>query len=100
LKILASRSAAVAAKGEPEPKTRKTNMRILSLLGASALVLALGVASASAIPTTAQLMSRGQTGTYQTYAPNAPSAAVHEGRAAAVESPAADAFIFRSRSVR
>ena len=68
-------------------------MRILSLLGASALVLALGVASASAEPTTAQLMSHGQTGTYQTYAPDA---TVHEGRAAAVdEAPAADAFIYR-----
>ena len=71
-------------------------MRKFALLGASALVLALGVASASAIPTTAQLMSHGQTGTYQTYAPNAPSATVQEGRAAAVdEAPAADAFIYR-----
>jgi len=75
-------------------------MRKIAVLGASALVLALGVASASAVPTTAQLMSHGQTGTYQTYAPNAPSATLQEGRAAAVESPAADAFIFRSRSVR
>jgi hypothetical protein len=96
LKILASRNAAFAANGEPQPKTRKTTMRIVSLLSASALVLALGVASASAIPTTAQLMSHGQTGTYETYAPNAPSATVHEGRAAAEDAaPAADAFIYQ-----
>ena len=73
-------------------------MRKIAVLGASALVLALGVASASAVPTTAQLMSHGQTGTYQTYAPNAPSATLQEGRAAAVDeapAPAADAFIYR-----
>jgi hypothetical protein len=41
-------------------------------------------------------MSHGQTGTYETYAPNAPSATVHEGRAAAEDAaPAADAFIYR-----
>jgi hypothetical protein len=59
-------------------------MRKLALLGASALVLALGVASASAIPTT------GQVGTVQTFAPNA-----SEGRAAAVDAPAADAFVYQ-----
>jgi hypothetical protein len=98
LKIIAFRNAALAANGELQPKTRKTTMRTVSLLSASALVLALGVTSASAIPTTAQLMSHGQTGTYQTYAPNAPSATVQEGRAAAVDeapAPAADAFIYR-----
>jgi hypothetical protein len=67
-------------------------MRKLALLGASALVLALGVASASAEPTTAQIMSRGQTA--------APSATVHEGRAAAVEGSANDSVILQSRSVR
>jgi hypothetical protein len=67
-------------------------MRKIAVLGASALVLALGVVSASAIPTTDQLMSHGQTGTVQTYAPSAPS---QEGRAAAIEAPAADAFIYQ-----
>jgi hypothetical protein len=65
-------------------------MRKLALLGASALVLALGVASASAIPTTDQILSRGQVGTVQTFAPNA-----SEGRAAAVDAPAADAFVYQ-----
>ena len=71
-------------------------MRKLALLGASALVLALGVASASAQPTTAEVMSRGQVGTVQTFAPNASGAKVQEGRAAAIEAPAPafDAFIY------
>jgi hypothetical protein len=72
-------------------------MRKIALLSASALVLALGVASASAEPTTAQIMSHGQTGAFGT---SAPSATIHEGRAASFEAPAADAFIFQSRSVR
>jgi hypothetical protein len=66
-------------------------MRKIALLSASALVLALGVASASAEPTTAQIMSHGQTGAYSTSAPT------YEGRAASVDgqAPAADAFIYR-----
>jgi hypothetical protein len=66
-------------------------MRKIALLGASALVLALGVASASAQPTTDQVLSRGQTGAFSTSAPT------YEGRAASVEgqAPAADAFIYQ-----
>jgi hypothetical protein len=75
-------------------------MRNIALLSASALVLALGVASASAEPTTAQIMSYGHAGAYQTYAPNAPSAAVHEGRAAAFDGPGIDPVITQSRSAR
>jgi ABC-type glycerol-3-phosphate transport system substrate-binding protein len=75
-------------------------MRKIALLGASALVLALGVASASAEPTTAQIMKQDQTGTYQTYAPNAPSATVHEGRAAAFEGSAINPVITQPRGVR
>jgi ABC-type sugar transport system substrate-binding protein len=70
-------------------------MRKIAVLGVSALVLAIGVASASAEPTTAQIMSHGQVGTVQTYAPNAWAATVQEGRAAAVEAPAFDAFIYQ-----
>jgi len=40
-------------------------MRKLAVLGASALVLALGVVEASAIPTTEQLMKAGNGATYQ-----------------------------------
>jgi hypothetical protein len=64
-------------------------MRKIALLGASALVLALGVASASAQPTTDQVLNHGQTGAFTT------SATAHEGRAASVEAPAADAFIYQ-----
>jgi hypothetical protein len=70
-------------------------MRKIALLSATALVLALGVASASAEPSTQQILNQGQTGAYQTYAPNAPSATLHEGRAATIEAPAADAFIYQ-----
>ncbi len=63
-------------------------MRKLAVLGASALVLALGVASASAEPSTAQVMSHGQT------------SAIQEGRAAAVDSAYPDSIIVQSRSVR
>jgi hypothetical protein len=78
-------------------------MRKIALLSASTLVLALGVASASAEPTTAQVMSYGHSGAYQTYAPiapYAPSTTVHEGRAAAFEGPGIDPVITQSRSVR
>jgi hypothetical protein len=56
-------------------------MRKIALLSASALVLALGVASASAQPRTEDVMNHGQTGAFQTYA-----APTQEGRAAFVES--------------
>ena len=77
-------------------------MRKIALLGASALVLALGVASASAQPRTDEVLSHGDNGAYQTYAPTsryAPGSTVNEGRAAAIEgqtqAPAADAFIYQ-----
>jgi hypothetical protein len=73
-------------------------MRNIALL--SALVLALGVASASAEPTTAQIMSYGHSGAYQTYAPGVPNLTVHEGRAAAFEGSAIDPVILQPRSVR
>jgi opacity protein-like surface antigen len=55
-------------------------MRNFALLSASALVLALGVASASAQPTTDQLLAAGQAGRS--------SAQAYEGRGAVVESQA------------
>jgi len=55
-------------------------MRNFALLSASALVLALGVASASAQPTTDQLLAAGQAGSSSTQ--------VYEGRAAAIEAQA------------
>jgi hypothetical protein len=66
-------------------------MRKIALLGASALVLALGVASASAQPSGQEFLTRSQTGV-----------TVTEGRAAAVESstPAADAFIWQQHNGR
>ncbi len=67
-------------------------MRNLVLLGASALVVALGVASASAQPNSQDFLTRGETGVVQTYAPGV---AAHEGRAAASEAPAAEAFIYQ-----
>ena len=58
-------------------------MSKIALIGASALVLALGVASASAQPTTQQLQSAGQQpGVTTTYSPNS---TLSEGRAAAIE---------------
>ena len=75
-------------------------MRKIALLGASALVLALGVASASAQPSGQDFLTRGDTGAVQTYAPNASGRAVNEGRAAAMEAPAADAFIWQQHNSR
>ena len=74
-------------------------MRNSVVLGASALVLALGVASASAQPSGQEYLTRGQTGVVQTYAPTS-GATVQEGRAAAIEGPAADAFRFDHHSGR
>ena len=68
-------------------------MRKIALLGASALVLSLGVAKASAQPTTDQLLNRGQTGTFDTFAPNASGSTVQDIRAVAIEAPAPDAFL-------
>jgi hypothetical protein len=67
-------------------------MRKLALLSASTLVLALGVASASAEPSTAQLLAAGQ-GYGQ------PST-MNEGRAAAIVAPSADAFIWQQHRGR
>jgi opacity protein-like surface antigen len=72
-------------------------MRKIALLGASALVLALGAASASAEPSTAQIMSHGQNGGYtQGYHHRW----VYEGRAAAVDGSAADSVILEQHGVR
>jgi hypothetical protein len=68
-------------------------MRKIALLGASALVLALGVVSASAEPTTAQIMNQGSRGEYTGsvpnapyyYGPNASGSRFYEGRSAAIE---------------
>ena len=57
-------------------------MRKIAVIGASALVLALGAATASAEPTTQQLLKAGdRPGAIGTHSPNAP---LSEGRAAAV----------------
>ncbi len=66
-------------------------MRKFALLGASALVLALGVASASAEPNGQAFLTRGDSGMAQSYSPNT---TMTEGRAAATDAPAADAFIY------
>jgi hypothetical protein len=80
----------------------ETIMRKFALLGASALVLALGVASASAQPSGQDFLTRGQTSAYQNYAPKASGATAYEGRAAAIETPApaADAFIWQEHRGR
>ncbi len=59
-------------------------MRKLALLGASALVLALGVASASAQPSGQAFLTRGDVQT----------STITEGRAAAIEAPAFAAGAF------
>jgi hypothetical protein len=58
-------------------------MRDYVLFGASALVLVLGIATASAQPSGPSFLTRGDAGVVQTYAPT-----FHEGRAAAIEIPA------------
>jgi hypothetical protein len=57
-------------------------MRKLALISASALVLALGVASASAQPSGQQFLTRGAT--------QGSTATVSEGRAAALDVPAVE----------
>jgi hypothetical protein len=63
-------------------------MRNFALLGASALVLALGIATASAQPSGQSFLTRGD-GVLSTYAPT-----FHEGRAAAIEIPAFETNTF------
>ena len=80
-------------------------MRKLALLGASALVLALGAASASAQPTGQAFLTRGDIGAVPTYSPNASGSTITEGRAAALETPnfgapAADGFIWQQHHSR
>ena len=72
-------------------------MRRIALLGASALVVALGVASAPAQPSGPDFLTRGDTGAVRTQAPNPSGAKVKEGRGAANErsAPAYDAFIWQ-----
>jgi hypothetical protein len=71
-------------------------MRKFALLGASALLLAVGVGSASAIPTTDQIESHGQAGWQQYQAPRG----MHEGRAAAIDGSAADSVILEQHGAR
>ena len=68
-------------------------MRDYVLFGASALVLVLGIATASAQPSGQSFLTRGDAGVVQTYAPNF-GATVHEGRAAAIEIPAFETNTF------
>jgi hypothetical protein len=75
----------------------ETKMRKLAFMGASALVLALGVGQAFAMPTTEQIMKVGNGATFPSSTAAATNPAIREGRAAAVEAPAADAFIYQPR---
>jgi len=70
-------------------------MRKIVLLGASALVLALGVASASAQPSGQDFLTRGDVGVAQTSGSTA-----NEGRSAAIENSAADSFIWQQHNGR
>jgi hypothetical protein len=58
-------------------------MRALAVLGASALVLALSVAGASAQPTTDQLLNAGLGATFPSSTAMATNLTIPEGRAAA-----------------
>ncbi len=59
-------------------------MRNLAVLGASALLLAVTVAGASAQPTTAELLDAGNGVTFQSSTAWATNPTIHEGRAAAL----------------
>ena len=59
-------------------------MRNLALLGASALLLAVSVAGASAQPTTEQLLNAGNGATFQSSNAAAMNPTISEGRAAAL----------------
>jgi hypothetical protein len=61
----------------------ETNMRKLAVMGASALVMALGVVGASAQPTTDQVMNAGKGATFLSSAAVAMNPTIQEGRAAA-----------------
>jgi hypothetical protein len=78
----------------------ETKMHKLAVLGASALVLALGVANASAQPNRDLAPGNGQTGVYQTTAPEASTAKLHEGRAAATDVQGIDPVIVEKHGVR
>jgi len=67
-------------------------MRTLAVMGASALVLALSVAGASAQPTTDQLLNAGNGATFQSSTAAATNPTILEGRAA-VTVPYADVGI-------
>jgi len=69
-----------------------------ALLGASALVVALGAVSASAEPTTQQLLRAGQKpGMIKTFSPNA---RLREGRAAAIEGQGSGSIIIEQHRGR
>ena len=59
-------------------------MRNLAVLGASALLLAVTVAGASAQPTTEQLLNAGNGATFRSSTAAAMNPTIHEGRAAAL----------------
>ena len=74
-------------------------MRTLAVMGASALVLALSVAGASAQPTTDQLLNAGNGATFQSSTAAAMNPTILEGRAAATV-PLADAGIYQQHKGR
>jgi hypothetical protein len=69
-------------------------MRKLAVMGASALVLALTVVEASAIPTTAQIMNAGDGATFQSSTAAATNPTILAGRAAALV-PFADDGVYQ-----
>jgi hypothetical protein len=89
--------AAFAAKGALQPKKRKTLMRKIALLSASALVLVLGVASASAEPHYNGVLTQDQTAQSGGYLA-VPT--LREGRAAAFEGQGIAPVITEKNSVR
>jgi hypothetical protein len=72
-------------------------MRKIALLSASALVLALGVASASAQPNRDLVWGQTQTSASNSYFANPK---LHEGRAAAMDSQGIDPVILEKNTVR
>ena len=64
-------------------------MRNLAVIGASAIVLALGVVWASAQPSTAQLLNAGNGASFQSSTAAAMNPTIQEGRSAATV-PSAD----------
>jgi len=72
-------------------------MRNLAVMGASALVVVLGVVGASAQPSTDQLLNAGNGATFQSSTVAATNPAIQEGRAAATVPFANDQLFHHSR---